>query len=152
MPGKPTFVAAIAILVASLAAPPALAEKAGGTLRVYHRDNAPSGSIHEEATISTVQPFMAVFNNLVVFDPKEKVNSPDKIVPDLAESWSWNDDKTKLTFAAPGRQVARRQALHRQGRQMHLGSAHRQGGEPAAQEPAACVVPQPQGGLGQRRP
>ena len=31
---------------------------------------------------------MAVFNNLVVFDPKEKANSPDKIVPDLAESWT----------------------------------------------------------------
>ena len=36
------------------AAGPALAEKDGGTLRAYHRDNAPSGSIHEEATISTV--------------------------------------------------------------------------------------------------
>src|SRR5260370_6091576 len=41
---------------------------------------------------------MAVFNNLVLFDPNEKVNSPDHIVPDLAESWAWNDDKTKLTF------------------------------------------------------
>ena len=41
---------------------------------------------------------MAVFNNLVVFDPNEKTNSPDKIVPDLAESWSWNADQTKLTF------------------------------------------------------
>ena len=41
---------------------------------------------------------MAVFNNLVVFDPNEKVNSPDKIVPDLAESWSWDPDQTKLTF------------------------------------------------------
>ena len=38
------------------AADPALAQKQGGTLRIYHRDNLPSGSIHEEATISTVQP------------------------------------------------------------------------------------------------
>ncbi|MGQ0584097.1 MAG: ABC transporter substrate-binding protein [Reyranella sp.] len=80
------------------AASPALAQKQGGTLRISHRDNPPSASIHEEATISVVQPFMAVFNNLVMFDPKEKINSPDKIVPDLAESWSWNPDQTKLTF------------------------------------------------------
>src|SRR5476651_985194 len=77
---------------------PAFAQKQGGTLRMVHRDNPPSASIHEESTISVVQPFMAVFNNLVVFDPNEKVNSPDHIVPDLGESWSWSDDKTKLTF------------------------------------------------------
>src|SRR5437899_12556654 len=86
------------ILVGLMAAAPAFGQKQGGTLRVSHRDNPPSASIHEEATISTVQPFMAVFNNLVVFDPKEKINSPDHIVPDLAESWSWNQDKTRLTF------------------------------------------------------
>src|SRR5882672_3527574 len=79
-------------------ASPAFAQKQGGTLRISHRDNPPSASIHEEATISVVQPFMAVFNNLVVFDPNEKVNSPDKIVPDLAESWAWSDGNTKLTF------------------------------------------------------
>src|SRR5476649_705488 len=77
---------------------PAFAQKQGGTLRMVHRENPPSASIHEESTISVVQPFMAVFNNLVVFDPNEKVNSPGHIVPDLAESWAWNDDKTKLTF------------------------------------------------------
>jgi peptide/nickel transport system substrate-binding protein len=80
------------------AASPAFAQKQGGTLRISHRENPPSASIHDESTISVVQPFMAVFNNLVVFDPKEKVNSSDHIVPDLAESWSWSDDKTKLTF------------------------------------------------------
>jgi peptide/nickel transport system substrate-binding protein len=85
--------------VASVAAfAPAFAQKQGGTLRISHRDNPPSASIHEESTISVVQPFMAVFNNLVVFDPKEKVNSPDHIVPDLAESWKWSPDSTKLTF------------------------------------------------------
>jgi len=83
---------------ALMMAAPALAQKQGGTLRISHRDNPPSASIHEESTISVVQPFMAVFNNLVVFDPKQKVNSPDHIVPDLAESWKWSDDNTKLTF------------------------------------------------------
>ena len=77
---------------------PAWAQKQGGTLRISHRDNPPSASILEESTISVVEPFMAVFNNLVVFDPREKVNSPDKIVPDLAESWSWSSDQTRLTF------------------------------------------------------
>src|SRR5882757_6904177 len=81
-----------------MAASPCFAQKQGGTLRISHRDNPPSASIHEESTISTVEPFMAVFNNLVVFDPKEKVNSPDHIVPDLAESWSWDASNTKLTF------------------------------------------------------
>ncbi|MDP1966202.1 MAG: peptide ABC transporter substrate-binding protein, partial [Reyranella sp.] len=52
------------------AASPALAQKQGGTLRVTHRDNPPSASIHEEATNSTIMPFMAVFNNLVMFDPR----------------------------------------------------------------------------------
>jgi len=92
-----SFVAgSLAALVA--AAAPAFAQKQGGTLRISHRDNPPSASIHEESTISVVQPFMAVFNNLVMFDPKEKINSPDHIVPDLAESWSWNADQTKLTM------------------------------------------------------
>ena len=90
--------AAACVVFPMILAVPALAQKQGGTLRISHRDNPPSASIHEESTISVNQPFMAVFNNLVVFDPNEKVNSPDKIVPDLAESWAWNDDKTKLTF------------------------------------------------------
>lgn len=89
---------AVSFAASVVAAVPAFAQKQGGTLRMTHRDNPPSASILEEATISTVQPFMAVFNNLVMFDPKEKVNSPDRIVPDLAESWTWNDDKTRLTF------------------------------------------------------
>src|SRR5258708_13627669 len=78
------------------AASPALAQKQGGTLRVSHRDNPPSASIHDESTISVNQPFMAVFNNLVGFDPKERVNNPDHIVPDLPETWAWNDDNPHL--------------------------------------------------------
>ena len=37
-----------------LAAAPAFAQKQGGTLKISHRDNPPSASIHEEATISVV--------------------------------------------------------------------------------------------------
>jgi peptide/nickel transport system substrate-binding protein len=98
MRAKPALGATFLVLATILAATPTLAEKAGGTLRVYHRDNAPSGSIHEEATISTVQPFMSVFNNLVVYDQAKPVNSLETIVPDLAESWAWDASKTKVTF------------------------------------------------------
>jgi peptide/nickel transport system substrate-binding protein len=79
-------------------AAPAAAQKAGGTLRIYHRDNPPSASIHEEATISTTMPFMAVFNNLVYFDPKKRIESLDTIVPELAKSWKWNDAGNELTM------------------------------------------------------
>jgi peptide/nickel transport system substrate-binding protein len=76
----------------------ALAQKHGGTLKFYHRDNPPTASIHEEATVSTINPFMAVFNNLVLFDQNKPSNSLDTIVPDLAESWSWSDDRKRVTF------------------------------------------------------
>jgi ABC-type transport system substrate-binding protein len=77
---------------------PAVAQKAGGTLRVYHRNNPPSGSILEEATIDVTMAYMPVFNNLVIFDQAKQHESVDTIVPDLATSWSWDDTKTKLTF------------------------------------------------------
>jgi len=74
------------------------AQKAGGTLKVYHRGTPPSGSIHEEATNSTLSPYMPVFNNLIIFDQHKRTNSLETIVPDLATEWSWNKDKTELTF------------------------------------------------------
>src|SRR5262245_52443694 len=61
------LVVARAIAAMGPAPGPALANP-GGTLRISHRDNPPSASIHEEATISTVEPFMGVFNNLVPSD------------------------------------------------------------------------------------
>ena len=87
-----------AIMALLALAAPASAQKAGGTLRVTHRDNPPSASIHEEATISTVMPFMSVYNNLVVFDPATKQNSAEHIVPDLATEWAWSNEGKDLTF------------------------------------------------------
>ena len=75
-----------------------LAQKSGGTLRVYNSTNPPSASIHEEATISTIVPFSAVFNNLVMYDPTKARNSFDTIIPELAESWQYDDSRLKLTF------------------------------------------------------
>ena len=74
------------------------AEKQGGIFRVYHRDSSGSASIHEEATYSTNVPFMPVFNNLVLYKQDVAQNSIDSIVPELAESWSWSDDKKALVF------------------------------------------------------
>jgi peptide/nickel transport system substrate-binding protein len=98
MLSKLALAGAVAFGVVSQALTPALAQKQGGTLRIYHRDNPPSASIHEEATVSTVMPFMPIYNNLVLYDQTKPVNSLETIVPDLAESWSWNDDKSELSF------------------------------------------------------
>ena len=76
----------------------AQAQKSGGVLRMYHRDNPPSASIHEEATNSTAIPFMPVFNNLVMYNQQVPQNSPQSIVPDLARSWGWSADGKTLTF------------------------------------------------------
>src|SRR5215470_5613170 len=76
----------------------AAAQQNGGTLKFFHRDSPASMSIHEEATISVVAPMMGVFNNLVLFKQDEKQNRPAFIQPDLAESWSWDEDHTRLTF------------------------------------------------------
>src|ERR1043166_7011859 len=95
------IVGAISLAVLLLLGVPAWAQKQGGTLRVYHRDSPANMSIHEEGTISVVAPIMAVMNNLVVFDPKQKQNRLDNIVPDLAESWTWSEDGKILTLNLP---------------------------------------------------
>src|ERR1700756_1229206 len=87
-----------ALLAATLAAAPVPAQKSGGVLRVPMGTSPASMSIHEESTISTLGPMMGVFNNLVMFDQHVKQNSLESIVPDLAASWSWNEEGTRLTF------------------------------------------------------
>lgn len=72
--------------------------KAGGVLRVQHRDSPASASVHEEATVSTNMPFMAVFNNLVMYKQDVPQNSPSSIVAELATSWAWSADNLRLTF------------------------------------------------------
>src|SRR5450755_5120221 len=97
----PSLSRAISVALLGLAlsaATPAIAQKRGGTLRLYHNDNPPSTSLLEESTIASVTPFAAVFNNLVVFDPSKVHESIETIIPDLAESWSWDKTNTRLTF------------------------------------------------------
>src|SRR5258708_10738019 len=87
-----------AFLILSLAPMIAGAQQRGGVLHIAHRDSPASMSPLEEVTISTTAPMMAVFNNLVLFDQHVPQNTLRSVVPDLAQSWSWNDDGTELTF------------------------------------------------------
>jgi peptide/nickel transport system substrate-binding protein len=88
----------LAVCAVCILATPAHAQKSGGILKIYHRDSPGSLSTHEEATISAIAPAMAIFNNLVLFNQHEKQNRPEFIQPELAESWKWNDDHTRLSF------------------------------------------------------
>jgi len=99
---KPPHAIALAaglfIATAGYPTDPALAQKAGGVLRIYDPDSPPSISIHEEATPIGQGPMMGVFNNLLLFDQHVVQLSLDSIVPDLATAWSWNEDGTALTL------------------------------------------------------
>jgi peptide/nickel transport system substrate-binding protein len=91
------FAMAMPLLVA-VATEPASAQKPGGILKMYSPDSPASMSIHEEATVFAEGPMMGVFNNLVMFDQHVPQNSLQSIVPDLAKSWSWNEEGTELTL------------------------------------------------------
>ena len=91
-----TSLAQLAICLAAMS--PAMAQKHGGTLRLQELDSPPSASLLEESTITVATPFSGVYNNLVKFNPSVVHESIESIVPDLAESWSWDDTNTKLTF------------------------------------------------------
>ena len=96
------YIAALGLVVATLtfAAPAqSQAPKSGGTLNVMLREDLSQGfAIHESSTISTVFPAAPCFNNLVQFDPAKAIESPDTIVGDLAEKWSWQDNYRNLVF------------------------------------------------------
>ena len=97
MRGWPRLLASFVVALLHFASP-AAAQKSGGTLKVSNQANPSSLSIHEEASITVVQSIMSVYSNLVMFDPAVARNSPESIIPELAESWAWNGDGTKLTF------------------------------------------------------
>src|SRR5437870_3157564 len=88
----------LALLAALSAAGSAFAEKSGGILRIPFVTSPASMSIHEESTIAALGPMMGVFNNLIMFDQHVPQNSLSSIVPDLAESWAYNEDGKSLTF------------------------------------------------------
>jgi peptide/nickel transport system substrate-binding protein len=93
-----TVALACACLIPLAAAGAAQAQKPGGILKAYSIDSPASMSIHEEVTVFALRPVMGVFNNLVIYDQHVKQNSMQSIVPELAKSWSWDEDGTRLTF------------------------------------------------------
>jgi len=94
---RASFIGAAVIAMVAFANP-AIAQKSGGILKVHLLDSPASMSIHEEATVVAERPVMAVFNNLVYFDQHIPQNRMDTIRPELATSWSWNEEGTELTF------------------------------------------------------
>jgi peptide/nickel transport system substrate-binding protein len=90
------FAMAGPFLLAMTTSPAALAQ--GGTLIVGHFDSPASVSLLEESTNAVNRPMMGVFNNLAMYDQSVPQNSPKSIVPDLATSWSWNEEGTELTM------------------------------------------------------
>ena len=77
----------------------AFAQKSGGILKISHFDSPASMSLLEESTAAALRPMMGVFNNLVVYDQNVAQNSMRSIVPDLATTWSSNEEGTELTFS-----------------------------------------------------
>jgi peptide/nickel transport system substrate-binding protein len=69
------------------------AQKAAGVWKISSPDSPASMSPFEETTVYAVGPMMGVFNNLILFDQHVKQNSLQSIVPDLATSWSWSEDR-----------------------------------------------------------
>jgi peptide/nickel transport system substrate-binding protein len=108
------------LLLSSVAT--AAAQKQGGILKISHFDSPASMSLLEESTAAAVRPMMGVFNNLVVYDQNVPQNSMRSIVPELASSWSTNEEGTELIFSlrqvnvpgtcSPGRPVRSCASIH----------------------------------------
>jgi len=90
--------AAGSLSLAFFATDSAFAQKAGGILHIGHFDSPASMSMLEESTQAVNRPMSGVFNNLVMFKQDVPQNSLRSIVPDLATSWSWDEEGTGLTF------------------------------------------------------
>src|SRR5690242_20212639 len=90
--------AAVALALFGLVGNHAAAQKSGGILRQYIIDSPASMSIHEETTVVAERPMMGVMNNLVIFDQHVAQNSLATVRPELATSWTWDEDGMRLTF------------------------------------------------------
>ena len=90
--------AAGVLSLALTAADAAFAQKSGGILKISHFDSPASMSILEESTAAALRPMMGVFNNLVMYKQDVPQASTRSIIPDLATSWSSNEEGTELTF------------------------------------------------------
>jgi peptide/nickel transport system substrate-binding protein len=85
------------VLIAMSGGGTAFAQKQGGILRIYNPESIASLSMLEEFANAEL-PIMGMFNNLIMFDQHVAQDSLQSIVPDLATSWSWDEEGTGLTF------------------------------------------------------
>ena len=142
-----------AALLLPLAAPAASRKNRAASCRLSHFDSPASMSILEESTRAA-----DAADDGRLQQPRHvraacaRRTACNRSCPDLATELVVERGRHRADLpAAPGRQMARRQAVHRQGRQMHLGSADGQGQREAARQPAQILVQQPRGGDHQRR-
>jgi peptide/nickel transport system substrate-binding protein len=94
-------IAKIVLVLTVLALLPAYGQtpKRGGILNAMQGEDLPAGfSIHETATILGLWPAMPCYSNLVLFDPFKPRETPETIIPELAEKWSWQDGYRNLVF------------------------------------------------------
>ena len=96
--GSRVLAAASSLSLALFITGVAFAQKTGGILKISHFDSPASMSLLEESTAAALRPVMGVFNNLVLYDQHVAQNSMRSIVPELATSWSSNEEGTELTF------------------------------------------------------
>ena len=92
-------VLALVLVALTLRPVDAQTPKRGGILNAMQVEDLPAGfSIHETATIVGLWPAMPCYSNLVLFDPLKPRESPETILPELAEKWSWQDGYRNLVF------------------------------------------------------
>ncbi|MBI4082031.1 MAG: ABC transporter substrate-binding protein [Candidatus Lambdaproteobacteria bacterium] len=87
-----------AMALALMGAGAAPAQKYGGILRAMERGNPPSLSINDEATVDTSWALGPVYNTVVFLDPLKPHESLETVIPELASSWQWSADQTRLTL------------------------------------------------------
>src|ERR1700757_505460 len=104
------------ILVASVAAGPASAQKPGGILKMYSPDSPASMSIHEEATFVAEGPMMGGVQQPRPIRPARKAEQPRLDRARSGQELVMERGRDRADDAIARRcQLARRQTVHRQG-------------------------------------
>ena len=75
---------------------PAAEPKRGGvlTLLMSQTGDPSSFDLHQESVAASIEAAGGAYDNLIMFDPMD----PNRIVPDLAESWEAATDGMSYTF------------------------------------------------------
>ena len=139
----------LAVLPAVGQNPPSGTPKYGGVLVTSPLSATPSLSPHEESTIATVQQASPCFNNLVLFDPaqagRERRHDHPRAGREVVVAGQLPQPGL---LPAQGREVARRQAVHLEGREVHL----RHGARGARRRRPSCGSTRARSGTPTSRP